>query len=909
MTKSLDKFMQNNSIDYYDIKNLITEECTVYRIFPGDYNDTSVFRLSYDDPYLFFPYEDKMYPKLVIKIKPLNNFTIDNLKKHLDIYSNVPNNNIHKIIGIHRINLLSYKYVLDTFPTKYVDDLSKIIYAKTDTGHILDDYLLIIGEDYENLFHVEENMKVNPRVNDFVKDDKVKTKLFLSFLFNMINYYQHNINTSEIDIFGIGIRTVSKPNILSIQTKKGVYQIESAIEIDQDKYLEPIITKCLTQKRAKNHDIINLDYFLPYGNYVLYKNITKDFLYPYISTDIIKGTFGNLPAYIIESFGTVIRYIENINDHIDYIMNVYTILNKSITKIDADNIMNTYMLNLLQTDILSKCKDNSYICLRDKMDVAVHANSNMIVELNTPLEINPSNIGKIPTNEQGIFNKYNDTYGIVIFGDSKNLSKKDVFTRRICLTRFQYASLKMTYSISQKIIQNNYQFFDAFISTHIKNIMKLICDGLYTVNGYFHQNKFVSDFLELTSNFEIPILHKFEKPTFHFGVYANMVYQNINDIINEGTIINKVMLYHGLAQLIHYALIRKLLMVLLVDDLKLDPSILTKYGICNDNITLDTISQNDHFDVKSYCRKHNINYQMVFYMYQSLKNSIPDFVSYLFDDIDYDMRLISKIYQPNIDHLGEIFKNGELVSFYDISSLLCIGYFSNEYDLLVNVNQIKTFSILMNAMPHHNMAILHLLIQIFNEPFRTNLFSHDSSESHFHWLLHDNKLTIEYKDNTYSFNGQSAYSKIRSYDNKNNKYYLSTTFNKMISRIVDLFYANKSHKLHDLTSSIHNIVGDDLDNNELYVIMSIMRVEDEKLWMSDGEYFYNIMHRQKSMIDYINNNYNITDILTNDDLIYNETLCACVERTQNFIKPIDTFSNTCILLQKMFKKINDHPKN
>lgn len=903
MTKSLDNFIQNNSIDYYNIKNLITQDCTVYRIFPGDYNDTSIFRLSYNDPYLFFSYEEKIYSKLVIKIKPLNKFTIENLKKHLDIYSNVPNNNIHKIIGIQRINLLSYKYVLDTFPTKYVDDLSQIIYAKSDTGHILDDYLLIIGEDYENLFHVEENMQVKPRVNAIIKDDKIKTKLFLSFLFNMINYYQHNINTSEIDIFGIGIRTVSKPNTLSIQTKKGVYQIDSTIEIAQDKYLEPIITKCLNQKNHR--DIINLDYFLPYGNYVLYKNFTKDFLYPYISSDIIKDTFGNMAAYIIESFGSVIRYTEDVNDHIDYIMNVYTILNKPTTKIDSDNITNTYILNLLQTDLLSKCQDNSYLCLRDKMDVIVHKNPNLLVEMNSPLEINPSNIGKIPMDDQVLFNKYNNTYGIKIFGDNKNLPKKEIFSRRICLTRYQYASLKTTYSISQKIIQNNYQFFDAFIGTQIKNLMSLICDNLYTVNGYFHQNKFISDFLELTSNFEIPILHKFEKPTFHFGVYANMVYQNINDIINEGTIINKVMLFHGLSQVIHYALIRKLFMVLLVDDLGLDPSILIKYGICNDDITLDTVSPNDHFDLKSYCKKHHINYRMVTYMYQTYKRDIPDFLSYLFDDIDRDMRLISKIYQPNLEQLGKIFMNGDLISFYDISSLLCIGYFSN--DLLSNVNQIKTFSILMNSIPHHNMAIVHLLIQIFNEPFNTNLFTHDDSESHFHWLLQDNQLTINYKDNTYSFNGHAAYNKIRSYDNKNNKYYLSVTFHKMISRIVDLFYTNKTYKLHDLVSTIYNIVGDDLDNNDLYVIMSIMRVEDEKLWMSDSEYFYNIMYRQKSMLDYINNNYNITDILTNDDLIYNETLCACVERTQNFVKPIDTFGNTCILLQKMFK--NNHSKN
>nr|URM62228.1 hypothetical protein [Mimivirus sp.] len=103
-----------------------------------------------------------------------------------------------------------------------------------------------------------------------------------------------------------------------------------------------------------------------------------------------------------------------------------------------------------------------------------------------------------------------------------------------------------------------------------------------------------------------------------------MVYEFIEGIIQNGNIRNKLFVYLALSKILHLTLIRKLFMVMYVQENNSNYDVLSNFGISKNKITMDKSQNNEKlvFDVKSYCNDKGINYNLIQHRYNVVKELI-----------------------------------------------------------------------------------------------------------------------------------------------------------------------------------------------------------------------------------------------------------------------------------------------
>jgi hypothetical protein len=612
--------------------------------------------------------------------------------------------------------------------------------------------------------------------------------------------------------------------------------------------------------------------------------------------------------------------------------------------------------------------------------------------------ISMNNNDKIPASLLNFFGKYQNEYGSYIFGSNENISVPEKYARRICLSRYQYSQLKNAYLISRSILENNYKFFESYLDLHMEKMLNMFQSELYTINNKFEKEIFVLHFLILTTDFTMPPINKFEHSTFLEKSYVNMVYDFIMSIIKNGNIRNKLFIYLALSKILHCVLIRKLFMVFYVQEVGSNTTILLKYGINGNKITMDNLSSNTsfNFDVKAYCKKYALNYDLIEYRYQVIKELVPlkkddigtdSIKTYLFDVMDKNIKFVFLMYlyedfkygirgrvrfdwdkikpkdyilvpeteniiYPQVDVYEFYRRRGDSISFLDrgvdtqrmsvydedniflesfkkgepvlagasghtADILLCAGYLEPSTDINNFVNAMKLMVIICVAVmfprKDHSIFEMYRTLQLFNAPFHTNIFtcseSYARGGSCYKWLLENNNFTVNNNGQIYEFDGDTTYKHLTKLIEKDFDYYLSAPYKKIIDEIINLFYSNDKHivNINNLRDKNYELTDDNfLDvNGELFIIFSIMRREGEKLWMNDGEYAYNIEKKHLAIRDFINNNYTVPELLTNDDIfLYEDDIVTCTRSVNDIIKPFDDFDNNCLVLQKIFRKLS-----
>ncbi|XWV26255.1 hypothetical protein QJ857_gp0820 [Tupanvirus soda lake] len=976
------KFLKDESLQYYNINFLKNTE--IYRIYPVNDSKTIKLRISSTSPNKNI-HKKIPHNKIILKIEVPDNKKLikDEVSLNHKLQKSLLNNNIPKILGIYTIDAISLKTLLNKLPTKYVSDLSEFIRG---------DYILLVYEFYENLFHMGKDMILVDRMDQIITDTDKKTMLFFSFLFYLVYYYQNNIDTSTIDIFSIGFRYINNDKRIFITQNEDKYAFQASIPYGsaRGQYIEPVIIDFINGPSARN--IFNVNNFMPFGKDILYKFLTESLKFPYFPIQTIKNIFGDVATYLMTNLSWINIYTPNVDNQISYLIQFYDNYISKNQNIDINDIENTRMLDAVQGDILIKCSDMSLECMNNEVNKFIDE-LNIKLFVKQPNNKNPTINGKIPQENYKLYENYENAYGENIFGTNNGISDKEKFLRRICLARYQYSQLKNAYLLARSILERNFKFFDAYLKTQMDKMLNLFKKELYTVNGEFRKDLFSIHFLLLTTDFVVPQITNFEHSVYLERSYIDMIYNFIMEIKEKGNLRNKLFIYLAFSKILHYVLIRKLFMVEYVNENNMDKKILFDYGINNNKITLDKINENDNFDfdVETYCRTHDLNYTLISHRYNVTKTLVSlkkddigtsDLKTYLFDVLDKNIKFVFLLYlfedfkngiygrvrfdwskikpkdyilvpresgilYPDVDLYEfyrqkgdsisfldrgidtqrmsvldkdniflESFKNGEPVlagaSGHTADILLCAGYLEPSSNLQNYINSMKIMTILCIAVmfprKDHSIFEMYRALQLFNQPFNTDIFTCPTSYIHsgscFKWLLDDNIYNI---DNIF-FDGNNVYADLKKNIDKSFEYYLSPQYIEIIQEILNIFYTRDTTVyLQNLLVSFKTIMENKFNDiyTELFIIMSIIRRENERLWMSDAEYAYNIERKHWMIRDFINNNYSVPEILVNDDIfLYEDDVVTCTRSVYDIIKPIDDFDNICLILQKIYRKLS-----
>lgn len=993
MNNTIDLFIENNVLLKFDID---LTDISFYRIYPINDDKTIKLRIS-SLHHSNFIHERIKHNKIIVKIKILDDITVQNTKNEIifnqKIQTDMPSNNIPLIFDIYKIDALSLKYILNKLPTRYIIDLLEFIRGE---------FLFIIYENYENLFHMGNDMMLINRMNQISTHIEDKILLFYSFLFYLVYYYNNEFDMSGVDIFNIAFQYVNLEEHINILSNRNINNITTTIKTDNHYFIKPIIVDYVGKIGKKN--LFDVNKFMPFDNVVLYKFITENIKYPYLPIELIRNIFGDVPAYIITNLSWINANITDVNSQINYLSQTYDIYrNAKYTPIDkfmkkSKFVNNIKQLNDQQFNILMKCDDLTLSCMNKEFLKKINEYTNLEIVIKSPVDTNITNIGKIPENLVNFFRKYKNTYGTDIFGSNDNISVLEKFIRRICLSRYQYSQLKYAYLIAKSILEDNYDFFINFLIKQMNNIFSMFKEQLYIVNGIFRKDIFVLHFLTLTTDFTIPSINKFEHSIFLEESYIDVIYDFIDGIIKKGNIRNKLFIYLAFSKMLHYTLIRKLFLIFFTRENNMDTNILFKYGINNNKITMNVLQEtNFNFDVDVYCREYGLNFNLISYRYHIIKELVPlkkddigtdNLKTYLFDVLDKNIKSVFLLYiyedfkygttsrvrfdwnkiepkdyilipkynniiYPPVDIFEFYRQKNNYISFLDrgvdtqrmsvydkdnifIESyrkgepvlagasghtadiLLCLGYFEKSDNLFIFLNAMKIMILIcvsvMFPRKDHSIFEMYRALQLFNKPFGTSVFTCPEKNSKigscFRWLLTENYYELNYNGIDYNFNGNKIYQKL---DNmgRSFEYYLSVPYRHFIKDIVNIFYTEKENKIN-INDLINNIAETkkyfkDFNhfNRELFIIMSIMRHEGKKLWMDDAEYAYNIELKHISMRNFINNNYPIPSIFTNDDIfLYEDNIVTCTRSVDDIIKPFDDFDNNCLILQKIYRTLS-----
>ncbi|XWV25006.1 hypothetical protein QJ856_gp0772 [Tupanvirus deep ocean] len=980
---TITKFLNNEPLQYYNINYI--KNTDIYRIYPVNDSKTIKLRVSSLDPekniHKIIPHN-----KIILKIEVADNKKLikNEILLNQKLQRELPNNNIPEILGVYKIDATSLKTLLNKLPTKYITDLSEFIKGE---------YILLVYENYENLFHMGKDMILVDRMDQITTDIDKRTMLFLSFLFYLVHYYQNDIDTSTIDIFNIGFRYTNNEKNIYITENKNKFAFNASIPSGTTRglYIEPVIIDFINGS-SSSKNIFNVNNFMPFGKEILYKYLTESLKFPYFPIQTIKNIFGDISTYLITNLSWINIYTSDINNQISYLTEFYNNYTNRDQNLNFDDITNTRILDVIQGDILIKCNDMSLKCMNDEVNKFIDK-INIKLLIKPPDNKNPTTNGKIPQENYKLYENYENSYGENIFGTNNGISDKEKILRRICLGRYQYSQLKNAYLLARSILEKNTKFFDTYLESQMDRMLNLFQKELYTVNGEFRKDLFSIHFLLLTTDFVVPQITNFEHSVYLERSYIDMIYNFIIEIKEKGNFRNKLFIYLAFSKILHYALIRKLFMVQYVNESGLDKKILFDYGINNNQITLDKIDQSNNFDfdVETYCETHGLNFTLISHRYNMTKILVPlkkddigtsDIKTYLFDVLDRNIKFVFLLYlyedfkngiygrvrfdwskikpkdyilvprksgiiYPDVDLYEfyrqkgdsisfldrgidtqrmsvldkdniflESFKNGEPVlagaSGHTADILLCAGYLEPSNNLENYLNSMKIMTILCIAVmfprKDHSIFEMYRALQLFNQPFNTDIFTcpsyNVSNGSCFKWLLENNNYVIG--DNF--FNGSHVYSDLKRNVDKSFEYYLSPEYIEIIQNILNIFYNHGVIiNLQDLLALTENIVRDKFSDvyAELFIIMSIVRRENEKLWMTDAEYAYNIERKHWTIRDFINNNYSVPEILVNDDIfLYEDDVVTCTRSVYDIIKPIDDFDNICLILQKIYRKLS-----
>lgn len=984
MSKTIQKYLKDGSLENYSINSI--ED--VYRMYPVENNKTIKLRISLPGK------------KIIIKIKIYDTNSEKQLRDEIlfneKIQSSFPDNNLVKILDIYKIDELSLKILLNKLPMKYVSDLSEFIRGE---------FLVMIYENYENLFHMGNDMILVNRMNQIITNTEHKTLLFFSFIANLIHYYIniHNdsnniLDMTDVDIFNIGFRYSNIKKNINITIDNVNHSIQSNVEYYENYFIELIIVDYTGI--ANTNKLFNVNNFMPVNNNILYKYLTENTKYPYFPIETIKNIFGDVAAYTITNLSWIEKLTWSVNSQIEYFVNLYNLYDShKFNDTTNSKVDNTYALNILQSKILINCQDKSLKCANEEINKLMDGFNNLQLILKHPNHVNSTEIGKIPSNLSNLYRKYEDIYGSNIFGSNKGITIEEKFTRRICIARYQYSQLKTAYLVSKSILENNYDFFDKFITKQLNKMMNLFETELYTVNGKFQKELFTQHFTTMTVDFIMPPINQFEQSDFLEKSYTDMIFDFIMSIKHNGNIRNKLFIYVAFSKILHYALIRKIFLIFYVNETKSDPKILFKYGINNNRITMDHINSTEEFkfDVVAYCKKHVLNYTIIDDRYVTVKGLLPlkkddlgtdDLKTYLFDLIDKNLKYTFLLYlydyfkygfhgrirfdgnklkhkdyilvpknadiiYPKVDAYEyyrrsndsisffdrgidtqrmsvlemdnifiESFKNGEPVvagtSGHTATIILCAGYLEemfgpdqpDRFVEFINSMKIMTMICIATMFPRkdHSIFEMYRALQLFNDPFRTNKFTcpneNINTGSCFKWLLDGTTYSVD----NIKFNGNDVYTNLQNKIGKSFEYYLSPEYKRIINDVVNVFFHdNQVITSSDLVKMISTIINKKFNdiNAELFIIMSIIRKEGERLWMSDAEYAYNIELKHLSIRNFVNNNYSVPEFLTNDDIfLYEDDIVTCTRSVNDIIKPVNDFDNTCLILQKIYRKLS-----
>ncbi|AVG46237.1 hypothetical protein [Acanthamoeba polyphaga mimivirus] len=976
MQNTLKNFLVSEHLTNFKINNIFDSD--FYRIYPVDDNKTIKIRISATSNNKIINREINR-DKIILKIKILDKDVIESAKREIKHNTNSEYKQfIPEIIGIYKIDSNTLKSILEKLPNKYILDLSEFIRG---------DFLLMIYENYENLFHLNSNYLLTNRVSNIIRGSKEKNLIYFYFMFTLCYLHQNNISTSNIDIFNFGLRKNKEPKSLKIMIDGEERNVPISLLYRRGGYLEPVFVDFIIDNSKSK--LFNINNFMPFGDNILYKNISDDVKYPYLPIELIKQLFGPVSSYIMKN----ISFMDHNETDIQkmYLLNMYDIYNYDY--ITNNNITDVYSFNILQSSLVMNCQKDTLNCSKEISYSTINQLSNLNINIMAPPFNNPTNFGKIPSNKINQYNKYNGMYGINIFGSKNDHRSWEKLTRRTCLGRYQYSQLKNAYTISKSILEINYDFFNELLDQQINTIMNMLTQELYTINGKFQIETFVLHFLVLTTDFSIPLMNNFDHSVFLEQSYVKMVYEFIEGIIQNGNIRNKLFVYLALSKILHLTLIRKLFMVMYVQENNSNYDVLSNFGISKNKITMDKSQNNEKlvFDVKSYCNDKGINYNLIqhrynvvkelivlkkddigtndleIYLFKILEENIKMvFLLYLYEDFKYgssgrirfdwnkikpkdyillpqsesilypDMD-IYEFYRKKNDYVAfldrgidtqrmsvldgdgiflESFKFGEPVlagaSGHTADILLCAGYLESSGDMTNFLNKMKLMTILcisvMFPRKDHSIFEMYRALQLFNPAFTTNIFTcpnkYNKTGSCFKWMLDDNYYRLA--KNT--FDGPNTFIHFKNKIEKNFDYYLSNKYYDLVKNIVQIFYRSESNRVNigDLTKQIKNKFSNSEFqniNSEAFVIMTILRREASKLWMTDSEYVYDIENKHISIRNFINNNYTLPDIFINDDIyLYEDSIVTCTRSVYDYIKPIEDFDNTCLILQKIFRK-------
>lgn len=894
---------------------------------------------------------------------------------------------ISKIIGVYRLNAKSFKTILNNLPNKHILDLSEFIQG---------DFLLSIYNNYENIYYVRNDFMLMNKLHTTIPLEINRNRLFFSFLFLLFYLHQNNYNTLNVELFNIGLSHNNSDKLVSLKTIKGRRTVPLTINYEHGGYIEPILIDYVAMSNGQQN-VFKLSNFMPFDNSVLYKNITDDTKYPYLPIDLIKKTFGTISSYVMENLCWIAKSptsteISVIDKQILYLLDMYDLFNG--VPLSNNNITNVANYNMVQTNIIMNCHGDVSKCFQYNTNNLINDLDNLEVTILPPDNTNPTKLRMIPDDLKKLYQIYNNQYGIKIFGPIKSTNdidiKMEIFTRRVCLSRYWYSQLKNSYLVSRTILEDNYNFFEAFLDEQINKLMNLIQQELYTIDGKFQVEIFVYHFLSLSTDYILPSINNFDYSNYLEESYVTMIYDFITSIISNGNIRNKLFVFLALSKIIHLSMIRKIFMVFYVKENSNNSSELLQHGINNNKITMDKFDENIHFefDANIYCQQRGLNINLIEYRYTILKELVPlkqndigtnnlgyylfrlldnnikhTYVLYMYEDFKYcilgrirfdknkvpfkDYTYIPKnqnILYPKMDLYEFHKKHNEYVAFLDrgmdtqrmsvldhdnifIESfrqgepvlsgasghtadiLLCAGYLEpSNSDRFINKMKLMTILCVSVMFPRkdHSIFEMYRALQLFNKPMKTNEFTcpveNINTGSCFKWLLSD----IVYNVGDNQLIGNQIYNTLTNRLNRSFEYYLSPKYYKIIEKIIEQFYKPTSQNINinKFANDIRNIIYDQQFNNindELFIIMTIIRREGNKIWMNDAEYAYNIENKHISMRNFIDGNYSLPDFFTDDDIfLYEDNVITCTRSIYDFVKPVNSFDNTCLILQKIF---------
>ena len=161
---TIKNFLANDILTDYDTSYL--KNVDVYRIYPVEDERTIKLRITSKSNSSIHP--KKKLSKMILKIQTLNQTS--KIKAELSF----TNKYFADAIDVYRLNATSLKMILARLPNRYVDDLSEFISGQ---------YIVLVYQYYDNLYHLDANMHLYHRINQIVQSENQKFQIFYKSMF------------------------------------------------------------------------------------------------------------------------------------------------------------------------------------------------------------------------------------------------------------------------------------------------------------------------------------------------------------------------------------------------------------------------------------------------------------------------------------------------------------------------------------------------------------------------------------------------------------------------------------------------------------------------------------------------------------------------------------------------------